>query len=280
MLCTQGTGGHGQILLLDVIFRGPPVPLIYSFHGLGTAGYMPWRRRVASKALVHMTSHLFTLSRQSKELLVDQWGWPPERTEIVPNGVDTNCFYPVPKKNDERFVIGSVGNLRTVKNHKMILEACHPLLMEGHDLEIRIAGEGELRAELVDLAADLNMEKNLVMPGRIDNVSGFLNELDMFVLSSKSEQHPNALNEAMACGIPSVGTNVGCVEDLLDGGRCGKLIESDDVFALTKAIRTYLLDPSLRHSYGQLGLKHVRENYSFDLMLKRYREMYCRFSKK
>ena len=252
----------------------PPVPLIYSFHGLGVAGYMPWRRRAASKILVHMTNHLFTLSRQSRDYLVQNWGWPEDRTEIIPNGVDTNYFYPNHKPRGPRFIIGSVGNLRSVKNHRLILEACKPLLGEGHDLEIRIAGEGDLMGTLTNLADALSLGDRVVLPGRVENIPEFLNELDLFVLSSDSEQHPNALNEAMACGIPSISTRVGCVEDLLDGGRCGTIVEPGDVEGLSAAIKSYLLDPDLRCSYGKFALEHVRKNYTFELMLDRYRKMY------
>lgn len=252
----------------------PPTPLIYSFHGLGKAGYMPWRRRAASKVLARMTTHLFTVSRQSRDLMVEHWGWPLEQTAVIPNGVDATRFFPAPAPRAPRLVIGTVGNLRPVKNQRLILEAAAPLVQEGFDLEIRIAGEGEERPALTARAADLGIGDRLRLPGRIDDTPRFLNELDVFVLSSDSEQHPNALNEAMACGIPSIGTRVGCVEDLLDGGRCGAMVKPGDVDGLTQALRDYLTDPDLRRTCGERGLAHVRENYSLEVMLTRYRQMY------
>ncbi|WP_305046446.1 glycosyltransferase [Geoalkalibacter sp.] len=252
----------------------PLVPLIYSFHGLGVAGYMPWRRRAASKVLVRMTTHLFTVSRQSRDLMVAHWGWPAERTQVIANGVDTGRFFPAPKPRGERLVVGSVGNLRTVKNHRLILDACRPLIAEGLDLEIRIAGEGDQREALTSHAAALGIGERLALWGRVEDIPGFLNDLDVFVLSSDSEQHPNALNEAMACAIPSIATRVGCVEDLLDGGRCGAIVEPGDVAGLTQALRDYLVDPDLRRAFGERSLAHVREHYSLAVMLERYGEMY------
>lgn len=257
----------------------PVVPLIYSFHGLGKAGYMPWRRRAASMVLARMTTHLFTVSRQSRDLMVDHWGWPLERTAVIPNGVDATRFFPAPLPRAARLIVGSVGNLRPVKNHRLILEAAAPLVKEGLDLEISIAGEGEERPALVELASALGLGDRLCLPGRIEDTPRFFNELDVFILSSDSEQHPNALNEAMACGIPSIGTRVGCVEDLLDGGRCGVIIEPGDVDGLTRTLRNYLTDSELRQSYANLGLQHILENYTLELMLQRYREMYETFAK-
>ncbi len=254
----------------------PLVPMIFSFHGLGEAGYMPWRRRSASKLLVHVTTHLFSVSRQSRDMLVEHWGWPEDRTEVIPNGVDTNRFFPRPGPRNDRLVIGSVGNLRTVKNHAMILEACARLVEEGVDLEIRIAGEGDQRESLTRLSQSLGLGERLYLPGLTDDVPDFLNQLNIFVLSSDSEQHPNALNEAMACGVASIATRVGCVEDLLDDGRCGRITEPGDVDGLTAALKELASDLSHRNDLAKAGLKHVQTHYSLDVMIERYRELYVR----
>jgi len=258
----------------------PFVPMIFSFHGLGEAGYMPWRRRMASKILVHAMTHLFTVSRQSREMLVKHWGWPAVLTEVIPNGVDTRRFFPYTGQRGHRLAIGSVGNLRTVKNHALILKACARLVAEGVDLEIRIAGEGDQREPLTHLAQSLKLTERLDLPGRIEDVASFLNGLDIFVLSSDSEQHPNALNEAMACGIASIGTRVGCVEDLLDGERCGRIIEPGDTDGLETALREFAWDELLRRNFAEAGLKHVRSHYSLDVMIGRYRELYLRAARR
>jgi glycosyltransferase involved in cell wall biosynthesis len=258
----------------------PFVPMIFSFHGLGEAGYMPWRRRLASKILVHTMTHLFTVSQQSRDMLVKHWGWDEDRTELIPNGVDTRRFFPCTGPRNDRLVIGSVGNLRTVKNHALILRACARLVAEGVDLKIRIAGEGDQREPLIHLAESLGLSYRLQMNGLTEDVPGFLNGLDIFVLSSDSEQHPNALNEAMACGIASIGTRVGCVEDLLDGGRCGRIIEPGDTDGLETALRELASDESLRRNFAETGLKHVRSHYSLDVMLGRYRELYLRAARR
>ncbi len=235
-------GAWPDMALGRLLATWPPLPFIFSFHGLGKAGYMPWRRRVASKVLVHFTPYLFTVSRQSRDLMVSKWGWPasahrgdPQRRRYDP----VLSLTPQPRAN--RLVIGSVGNLRTVKNHALILNACARLIQEGLDLEIRIAGEGDQREPLLRLADALGISDRLSLPGQIADIPGFLNGLDIFVLSSDSEQHPNALNEAMACGVASIATRVGCVEDLLDNGRCGIIIEPGDVDGLAVAIRDLAL---------------------------------------
>jgi len=266
-------------MALGRLFAWPFVPMILSFHGLGKAGYMPWRRRMVSKILVHMT-HLLTVSKQSRDMLVEHWGWQKDRTEVIPNGVDTRRFYPRHSSRGDRLIIGSVGNLLTVKNHALILKACARLVAEGVDLEIRIAGEGDQRELLTRLAQSLKLTERLDLPGLIEDVASFLNGLDIFVLSSDSEAHPNALNEAMACGVASISTRVGCVEDLLDGGQCGRIIEQGDTDGLETALRELASDESLRRNFAEAGLKHVRSHYSLDVMIDRYRELYLRAARR
>ena len=110
----------------------PIVPLVFSFHGLGRAGYMPLRRRVASWFLSRMTTSLFTLSEESRRLLVAKWGWPAHRTAVIPNGVDTQRFCPSgSSRPDGPLVVGTVGNLRPVKNHALLVRACAELVRRG-----------------------------------------------------------------------------------------------------------------------------------------------------
>jgi glycosyltransferase involved in cell wall biosynthesis len=205
-----------------------------------------------------------------------KWGWPATRTVVIPNGVDTTRFFPDPRPRSGRLIVGSVGNLRTVKNHALILKACAQLMQEGMELEIRIAGEGDQREPLHRLAEALGIADRLSLPGQIGDIPGFLNGLDIFVLSSDSEQHPNALNEAMACGVASIATRVGCVEDLLDNGRCGIIIEPGDMEGLAAAIRTLAQNEPLRKDFVDASLQQVRSAYSLEVMLERYRQLYMR----
>ena len=82
-------------------------------------------------------------------------------------------------------------------------------MQQGIKLRLTIAGEGRKRPELEKLVHSLGMKKHVTLPGHIDDTPAFLNSLDLFVLSSDSEAHPNALSEAMACGLPCIASRVG-----------------------------------------------------------------------
>ena len=253
----------------------PIVPLVFSFHGLGEAGYMPLRRRLASRVLVRMTTCLFTVSEQSRRMLVAKWGWPEERVRVIPNGVDTGRFRPLGiPKDTGRTVVGTVGNLRLVKNHALLLRACAALTEEGIDLELRIAGDGPERANLLAAAESFGFADRLRLFGRTEDVPEFLNRLDVFALTSDSEQHPNALNEAMACGIPSVATRVGCVEELLDNGHCGPIVPPGDAECLVAALGRLIREPEQARQWAAAARERVQQHYSMSQMLEAYGRLY------
>lgn len=257
----------------------PRVPFIYSFHGLGRADYMPWRRRLASAVLARITTCLFAVSDHSKQLMIDRWGWPSDRVAVIPNGTDTRRFHPSDTPhNNRRFIVGSVGNLRPVKNHALLVSACAELARRGVDLECRIAGEGEERENLIELAFSLKFADRLHLPGRVDDIPAFLRQLGAFVLSSDSEQHPNALVEAMATGLPAIGTRVGSVPEMFDNNIYGRLIDPGDAAALTAELDALIADSQLRRRLGEQARRRVCERYSLDAMLAAYDNLYRRLA--
>ncbi len=257
----------------------PIVPLVFSFHGLGKAGYMPLRRRLASRPLVRMTTHLFTVSEQTKEMLVAKWGWPDHKVGVIPNGVDTDRFRPGPPRADRQVtVIGSVGGLRAVKNQALLVRACSRLVGNGVDFELRIAGVGPEKDSLIRLAGSLNVLDRLNLCGYVLDVPSFLRDLDLFVLSSDSEAHPNALIEAMACGVPCIATCVGGVNKVLDFGRCGRVVTRGDTKELAEAILGSIQRPQTQNALGLAGREYICDKYSMTRMLAAYRELYERLS--
>jgi glycosyltransferase involved in cell wall biosynthesis len=171
-------------------------------------------------------------------------------------------------------VIGSVGNLRPVKDHALLIQACADLVAEGIDLEVRVAGEGPERTNLSQLARSLNISDRVALPGFRSDVPGFLRDLDIFVLTSRSEQHPNVLTEAMACQLPCVATRVGGVEELLDSGRCGRIIETGDRRGLAQALHGLALSPEARRQLALNARQRACDRYGESRMIASYQALY------
>lgn len=143
-------------------------------------------------------------------------------------------------------VIGTVGRLIPQKNHQLLLDALERV---NRHLECRlmILGEGAARRALESRAAALGLASRVAFLGWRENPHAWISRLQLFVLSSDYEGFPNALMEAMACGIPVISTDCrsGPAEILRDG-RDGVLTPVGDVDALANAIMDLLQDEARR----------------------------------
>ena len=269
-------GAWPDVAIARLVARNPP-PLVFSLHGLRTIDHMPLRQRIAYRVLARMTDHVMTVCEASRLALSRLTGLPLPRIGVISNGVDTAKFVPGFHRKTEsgRMAIGATGSLTPVKDHALLVRACATLTRDGLDVELRIAGEGPERGRLVQLATAVGMGERLVLAGHVANMPAFLQGLDVFVLPSLSEAHPNALLEAMACGLACVGTRVGGVPDVLDGGRCGLLVDAGDVGSLAGGIEALAADMSLRCTLGAAARDRVCRLYSLDKMIQAYAALYA-----
>ncbi len=250
-------------------------PLIFSFHGLDHPGDMPLRRRLACRALAGVTTCMFTVSRASRRMLVHRIGLPARRIRVISNGVDTDRFLPPRARHrHRRMVVGTVGNLTAVKNQALLIRAWTRLANLYPDVELRIAGDGPKAQMLRLLARSLGFGRRIRFAGHVADVPAFLRELDVFALPSDSEAHPNALLEAMACGLPCVATGVGGVADVLGGRKFGRTVAPRDVEAMAHELMVLAWDPSLRRRLGATARRRVCDRYDMRRMTRRYDRLY------
>lgn len=140
-------------------------------------------------------------------------------------------------------VIVAMGRLNEAKDFSVLL-AAFSLLRCTHNVRLLLLGEGELRSLLERQVSSLGLSESVELPGFISNPHAYLARASLFVLSSRREGLPGALIEAMACGTPVVSTN--CVsgpDEILEGGRWGKLVPVGDVNALAGAMAEVLDTP-------------------------------------
>ncbi|MCE5328575.1 MAG: glycosyltransferase [Planctomycetaceae bacterium] len=254
------------------------VPLIFSLHGWSNLTHMPLRRRVAFTLVAATATRLFAVSSELQQVLQERFSWRAASIPVIPNGVDTGLFRPAgsPRSEGGAVIVGTAGGLRAIKNHALLIRSCAALAARGLDIELRIAGKGELQNDLAALAQTLGFAARLTLAGNLEDVPSFLRGLDIFALSSYSEGHPNALLEAMACALPSVATAVGSVREVLEGGRYGRLVPSDDTDAMAAAIASLAGNRELRLRLGQEARQHVCRNYGMERMAAAYAELYRR----
>jgi glycosyltransferase involved in cell wall biosynthesis len=141
-------------------------------------------------------------------------------------------------------------------------------IREDHALQLVILGEGPERANLTELARELGIGKEVVMPGYAGNPWAYFARARAFILPSLfGESFSMVLVEAMACGVPVIASR--CEwgpEEILDHGRYGLLYDPGDVDALTRQLRTVLDDPTAADRVTRVAARRAEE-FSQDALL-------------
>jgi glycosyltransferase involved in cell wall biosynthesis len=157
----------------------------------------------------------------------------------------------------------TVGSLKRAKNQALLLRAFARL--DRKDARVMILGDGPLRGELQALAAELGIAERLAMPGFAIDPWPYYASADLFVLSSDWEGLPMVLIEALAAGVPIVSTDCPSgPQEMLDGGRFGRLVPTGDAATLAGAMERALQapgDPEPRIAWAKSFAEGARRRY-------------------
>lgn len=188
----------------------------------------------------------------------DYFTWLPKNKKQViynPFFVSANASSQIeipPGVNPERKWIMSMGRLTNQKGFDILLKAFAKVAPKYPDWQLVILGEGELRQELEQLKADLNLGEQAVLPGRVKNPFLLMERSQFFVMSSRFEGFPMAHGEAMLCGLPVIATDCPSgPRELVRDGVDGILIANQDESALTIAIERLITKPEERAQFAK-----------------------------
>jgi glycosyltransferase involved in cell wall biosynthesis len=222
------------------------------------------------------TAHVVTTGERLREQVMHEAALPAGRVSSVPTGVDLERFAPGDRSAAraalglprEAFAIGIVATLRSWKGHRYLVDALAGARRPGWLL--LIVGDGPGAANLRAQVAALGIEKQVHMPGNQDDVVPWLQALDAFALPSyANEGVPQAIMQAMACGVPVVSTAVGAIGELVRDGDTGLVVPPQDAAALGDALARLADDAALRARLARRGREHVQAHFARGRMLER-----------
>jgi glycosyltransferase involved in cell wall biosynthesis len=181
----------------------------------------------------------------------------------TPNPVSVATRHAVPGSPgpDGRNTLLSVGRLSYQKNYDVLLNAFALLANRFPDWDLRIVGEGDDRAKLETMIVSTPaLQGRVALPGATQDVAAQYAAAQLFCLPSRWEGFPNALAEALAHGLPSVGfENCSGVPDLIAEGRSGALATTmNDANALAEALAKLMGDPQARTAHGQYAIESMQ----------------------
>lgn len=195
-----------------------------------------------------------------------------ENIIILRNAVDTNRFKPSRNYDlrnkyeikDEDVLILFVGYLDTFKGIFELLNAFFELKKLNNNAKLMIAGTGPKEEELNLTISELGLEDSVVLTGKIppSNIHLYYQSADIFVLPSYTDAGgpPLVFIEAMACGLPVVGTGVGGIPEGIDEGVNGFIVPPKNVAELVKKLNVLVKDSDLREEFGNNSLKKIKAN--------------------
>ena len=237
------------------------------------SGFVKWNLRNAD--VVHAIS---------QKLAQNARRFGAKRVVVIPNGVNGSIFKSMDRKKlreqygfsiDAKIVV-SVARLVPVKGLDYLIKAVSLLLQTDNKINLLIIGDGSQRAELEELISELKLDNRVRLMGTIphEQIAGFLNQADVFVLPSLSEGLGIAIIEAMACGIPVIGTNVDGIPDIIKDNDNGVLVPPGDAEALAGAIDKLLQDEELRGRLVVRGLEEVEQRFQWKNIYQQVRQVY------
>lgn len=223
-----------------------------------------WAIDVATARL--FVTHFHAVSETVRTSAIRRMGIPDSRITVIPRGrARQRLGRPSPARRSEaRAKLGlddgcpvllNVGRHEHAKGLPDLVAAAALLRAEFPELRVLVAGRnGKLTDTLVELQEALSLERQVAFLGHRDDVPELLAAADIFVFPSLYEGMPGAVIEAMAAGLPIVGTDIPAMRELLGTGRGARLVPPGSPEDLAGAIRDLLLDPELRARMGERSL--------------------------
>ncbi len=255
--------------------------VIHTIHGLHDVE--PWYGPALKRLAARDTDVIAAVSAPLANYLTGSVHLAAGKVVLVPNGIDTDSHRPGPHTgrirdeagwDPDSVVIGHVARFAPVKNHQLLLDAFAIAAESRADLKLALVGDGRLRTQAEARASDLGILDRVAFTGQLDDLPSVYRDFDVFTLPSLAEGTSMSILEAMAAGLTIVATAVGGTPAVLDHGRAGILIPSNDPAALAAGLLQAAADPELRQTLGGVARARAVSLYSQELMLDRYEELY------
>lgn len=268
---------RGFSMLIDALAaaeRAGGLPVVFGFHGferyppaLGT-----FRRRLYRAAVMRCAAR-WAVGPAAARTIATELALPPDAFTAMHNGVDGGRFGPSQDRTAARAKLSlpanrplvlSVGNLKPIKGHEVLLQAARRLFANGDDFTLVLVGRDYSAGRLQRWADDHLPGGHIVFAGAQCDVRPWYAAADVFVLPSHWEGLSNALLEAMACGVAPVATAVGGNGDAILDGQTGLLVPPGDATAMAAALARCLADPGLRARLGRAARQRAVALFSAD----------------
>lgn len=262
----------------------PKIYNLHSEHGFGPdeADKTLLRRDLFRRFSLRNTKTVLVPSLNLENIALNTWHIPKEKIVYIPNGVDIAKFennepsFIIPgfRKLANETIIGTIAPLRPEKNISRMIKAFAALRKKNINVRLLIIGDGSERTKLEALTTELNMKDHVIFAGYILKPETVIGYIDVFALSSDTEQMPNTILEAMAASLPVVGVAVGDVKNMVSINNQEFITPLHNEDAFTKVMEELVLDKEKQLKLGTENHTYVKEKYDRLIMYKKYAKLW------
>ncbi|MGB9693064.1 MAG: glycosyltransferase family 4 protein, partial [Candidatus Sumerlaeaceae bacterium] len=269
---------------------GAPFKVIGHYHNIDT--WETWRQLQLDAYLARQRAMNLAVSEAVRRDVMQHLKVPGDKIRTLHNGVDTREYCPASNSEREalRYALGWPSDALVVmmaarlvpqKNHRFVIENARDIIRDFPDLYFVFAGNGPLEAELKELAGQCRVAEHIVFLGHRDDVPQLLAASDMSILPSSREGFSNTVLESMACGLPTVASDVGGNREIIDHGLNGFLLEMENTGAgampkatqFVRLVRRLAAEPELRARIGTAA-RQTALRFSLDVMVEKTEKLY------
>ncbi|WP_438347158.1 glycosyltransferase [Paenibacillus sp. FA6] len=237
------------------------VPLITSFHGCDSPGTKRMKQQKKSLMRLFTVGDCFTVPCQAMKEELIKHGCPEEKVAVQYSGIDLEQFAykerTIPSEGPVRILY--VGRMVEKKGAEMLIKAFQHVQQLYPNTKLCLIGDGELKSKLQQLSKKLHLEQHIEFKGALTHsqVVEELKQAHIFCLPSMKDRSgnqegiPNAIKEAMACGIPVVSTYHSGIPELIEDGKTGHLVNEQDVDGLAEKLIYLMVHPELWKELGK-----------------------------
>lgn len=215
--------------------------------------------------VMRSATQLIAVSEELRDDFVEL-GATPDKVHVIPNGIDTSIFYPLPQAEakqrlslaaEDRWLV-SVGRLDRNKGQWLILEALKKIGLDElrrRQIKLALIGQGVDRAALAAISHSAGLDDIVHFAGQLspEKICTWYNAAEAKILASSREGSPNVVLEALACGTPVIASQAGRNAAVIAEGRNGLLFPIEDADTLHRALLRVLEQPWNRAEIALAG---------------------------
>ena len=274
---------HATILGILVGLSGADTRILVTKHYVYRAIRSPVLR-LLDRILTNRADAVAAVSTPVRDDLLAH-GADGSKVQVIHNGIDLEAFdraasEPIEalRRSEGELLLGCVGNLHPIKGHVHLIRAMPRVLADFPEARLIMIGEGPERGSLERLATSLGVGHAVRFAGFRADVPAVMRQIDICVQPSLQESFGIVLLEAMAAGVPVLGSNVEGIPEIVTDGVTGRLVSPADPDALGSALCEMIRDADIRRNMGLAGRKRVEDSFDIRETVKAYEDLYARLA--